>query len=469
MPGGEALHCTAMADHLTLLSERRDRYVSELRDFVRIPSVSSLPDHQDDVRAAAAWVRDRLAEAGLEHAEVLETGAQPAVYADYLHAPGAPTVMIYAHFDVQPAARSDGWDADPFDPVLAGDRVYGRGSSDDKGNLLIPVQAVEALLADGGSLPVNVKFLLEGQEEIGSPTMEGFVSRHAERLRCDLAVSADGSQWSETEPGLWLSLRGLCALQIDVTGPARDVHSGTYGGAIHNPIHALVRILDSMRSADGAVLVDGFFEGVPELSAADRAELQRIPFDEQVFLDKLGAPGLFGEPGYGTRARQWRRPTLEINGIWGGFQGEGVKTVLPSRAHAKITCRLVGDQDPARVREAVAGHVRRHADPAVRVEVRSLGSAGRPYTISTGHPGNRAARAVLTELYGVEPYAIASGGSIPILGMFERYLDAKTVIFAFALEDEGAHGPNEFFRLASYERGRTAWCRLLDRLAGMAA
>lgn len=469
MPAGDALHCAAMADHLTLLSERRDRYVSELRDFVRIPSVSSLRDHQDDVRAAAAWVRDRLAEAGLEHAEILETGAQPAVYADYLHAPGAPTVLIYAHFDVQPAARADGWDADPFDPVLADDRVYGRGSSDDKGNLLIPVQAIEALLADGGSLPVNVKFLLEGQEEIGSPTMEGFVSRHAERLRCDLAVSADGSQWSETEPGLWLSLRGLCALQIDVTGPARDVHSGTYGGAIHNPIHALVRILDSMRNADGAVLVDGFFEGVPELSAADRAELQRIPFDEQVFLDKLGAPGLFGEPGYGTRARQWRRPTLEINGIWGGFQGEGVKTVLPSRAHAKITCRLVGDQDPARVREAVAGHVRRHADPAVHVEVRSLGSAGRPYTISTRHPGNRAARAVLTELYGVDPYEIASGGSIPILGMFERYLDAKTVIFAFALEDEGAHGPNEFFRLASYERGRTAWCRLLDRLAGMAA
>ena len=457
-----------MSDHLKLLSENRDRYIDELREFVRIPSISSLPDHQDDIRAAATWVRERLARAGLEHAEILETGAQPAVYADHLHAPGAPTVLIYAHFDVQPALRSDGWNADPFDPVLDGDRVYGRGSSDDKGNLLVPVQAVEALLADSGSLPVNVKFLLEGQEEIGSPTMDPFVAEHAGRLACDLVVSADGSQWSETEPGLWLSLRGLCSLQIDVTGPARDVHSGTYGGAIHNPIHALVHVLDSMRSPDGTVLVDGFFDGVPELSDAARADLDRVPFDERSFLDGLGSQGLFGEPGYGTRARQWRRPTLEINGIWGGFQGDGVKTVLPSQAHAKITCRLVGDQDPARVREAIAAHVRRHADPAVAVEVRSLGSAGMPYTIPTEHPGNRAARAVLAELYGTEPYAIASGGSIPILNMFERYLGAKTVIFAFALEDEGAHGPNEFFRLASYERGKVAYCRLLDRLSGLA-
>ena len=458
-----------MTDPVNLLTENRDRYIAELRDFVRIPSISSLPDHQDDVRAAAAWVRDRLARAGLEHAEILETGAQPAVYADHLHAPGTPTILIYAHFDVQPALRDDGWDADPFDPVLTDDRVYGRGSSDDKGNLLVPVQAVEALLAHGGSLPVNVKFLLEGQEEIGSPTMDPFVSAHADRLACDLIVSADGSQWSETEPGLWLSLRGLCSLQIDVTGPARDVHSGTYGGAIHNPIHALIRILDSMRSPEGKVLVDGFFDDVPQLSDTDRAELDRIPFEERSFLDGLGARGLFGEPGYGTRARQWRRPTLEVNGIWGGFQGDGVKTVLPSQAHAKITCRLVGDQDPARVREAITAHVRRHADPAAAVEVRSLGSAGLPYTISTGHPGNQAARAVLSELYGTEPYAIASGGSIPILSMFERYLNAKTAIFAFALEDEGAHGPNEFFRLASYERGRVAYCRLLDRLAGLAA
>ena len=458
-----------MSDHLTLLAENRDRYVAELRDFVRIPSISSLPDHQDDVGRAAAWVRDRLTQAGLEHAEILETGAQPAVYADHLHAPGAPTILIYAHFDVQPAVRADGWSADPFDPVLSDDRVYGRGSSDDKGNLLIPVQAVEALLADGGALPVNVKFLLEGQEEIGSPTMQPFVAEHAGRLACDLAVSADGSQWSEREPGLWLSLRGLCSLQIDVTGPVQDVHSGIYGGAIHNPIHALVRILDSMRGADGTVLVDGFFDGVPEPSPADRAELARIPFDEQEFLDSVGSPGLFGEPGYDTRARQWRRPTLEINGIWGGFQGEGVKTVLPSQAHAKITCRLVGEQDPDRVREAVAAHVRRHAHPAASVQVRSLGSGGLPYTIPIEHPGNQAARAVLAELYGTEPYAIASGGSIPILGMFTHHLDVKTVIFAFALNDEGAHGPDEFFRLSSYERGRVAYCHLLERLAGLAA
>lgn len=458
-----------MADHFTLLADNRDRYVAELRDFVRIPSISSLPDHQNDVRHAAAWIRDRLTQAGLEHAEILETGAQPAVYADHLHVPGAPTVLIYAHFDVQPAVRSDGWNADPFDPVLTEDRVYGRGSSDDKGNLLIPVQAIEALLADGGALPVNVKFLLEGQEEIGSPTMQPFVAENALRLACDLAVSADGSQWSPTEPGLWLSLRGLCSLQINVTGPAQDVHSGTYGGAIHNPIHALVRILDSMRDKDGKILVEDFFKGVPELTDTDRAALARIPFDQRQFLNNVGSPGLFGEPGYDTRARQWRRPTLEINGIWGGFQGEGVKTVLPSQAHAKITCRLVGDQDPDQVRASIADHVRRHAGQEVSVEVVSLGSSGLPYTISIDHPGNQAARAVLSELYGTEPYAIASGGSIPILGMLQQYLGAKTVIFAFALDDEGAHGPDEFFRLASYERGRVAYCRLLQHLVGMAA
>lgn len=458
-----------MADYMTLFADNREHYIAELRDFVRIPSISSLPDFQDDVRRAADWVRDRLTQAGLEHAEIIETGAQPVVYADYLHTPGAPTILIYGHFDVQPAIRADGWDADPFDPVLTDDRIYGRGSSDDKGNLLIPVQAVEALLAGSGSLPVNVKFLLEGQEEIGSPTMQRFVAEQAGRLTCDLAVSADGSQWSPTKPGLWLSLRGLCALQIDVTGPAQDMHSGLYGGAIHNPIHALVRILDSMRSPDGKVLVDGFYDGVPDLTDANRADIQRIPFDEQEFLSKIGSPGLFGEPGYNTRARQWWRPTLEINGIWGGFQDRGVKTVLPSTAHAKITCRLVGKQDPDGVREAVSAHIRQHSDPAVSVQVYSLGSGGLPYTIPAEHPGNQAARAVLSELYGTEPYAIASGGSIPILGMFEQSLGAMTVIFSFALDDEGAHGPNEFFRLASYERGRVAWCRLLQRFTGLTA
>lgn len=454
-----------MSDHLTFLAGNHDRYVDELRDFVRIPSISALPDHQKDVRLAATWICDRLTQAGLEHATILETGAQPAVYADHLHAPGAPTILIYAHFDVQPASFSDGWSADPFDPVLTEDRVYGRGASDDKGNLLIPVQAIEALLNENGSLPVNVKFLLEGQEEIGSPTMEPFVSENAAMLACDLAVSADGSQWSPSESGLWLSLRGLCSLQIDVTGPAHDVHSGTYGGAIHNPIHALVRILDSMRSADGKILVNGFFKGVSDLTKIDRADLNRIPFDEQQFLEKSGSPGLFGEPSYSTRARQWRRPTLEINGIWGGFQGEGVKTVLPSKAHAKITCRLVGSQNPEQIRAAITAHVTSHADPSVRVEVTSLGSGGLPYTIPAEHPGNQAASEVLADIYGSEPYKIASGGSIPILGMIQQYLKAKTIIFAFALDDEGAHGPDEFFRLSSYQRGRVAYCRLFQRLA----
>ena len=298
--------------------------------------------------------------------------------------------------------------------------------------------------------------------------MRDFMPQHTNLFACDLAVSADGGQWSETEPAILLSLKGVCGLQIDIKGAKTDLHSGMYGGTIQNPIHALVRLLDSMRSPDGKILVDGFFDNVIEYPEEERAEISRVPFDETEYLERLGVSDTFGEPGYTTHERGWIRPTLEINGIWGGFQGDGIKTVLPNQAHAKITCRLVANQDPQEIIDKLTAHVEKHAPPGVEVSVTALTIFGKPYNMPQNHPGNEAARAVHEELYGQKPYYIRTGGSIPICGLFLDYLNAYTVNFAFGLEDEGAHAPNEFYRLSSFYRGQTAYCKLLYKLADAA-
>ena len=453
-----------MSTWASYLDREQPRFVEEFLDFCRIPSISSLPEHAGDVRRAARWVAARLAAAGLEHVEILETGGHPMVYADHLHAPGKPTVLIYGHFDTQPVDPLALWDADPFDPQVRDGRVYARGASDDKGGMLAPILAAEALLATEGTLPVNVKFFFEGQEEIGSPTMGPFVSANRERFACDLVVSADGGQWAEDQPALALAFKGLCALQIDVKGAYRDLHSGTYGGAVANPIHALAQILASMRGADGKILVDGFFDGVRDLTEDDRARIAAVAFDEDTYRRDLQVDALFGEPGYTTLERAWARPTLEVNGVWGGFQGEGVKTVLPNEAHAKITCRLVADQVPRNVADAIEAHVKKVAPPGVRVSVTKLPHGAMPYEMPFDHPGNVAAAAVHRRLYGKEPYFIRVGGSIPVVGMFQEALGAYTVCFAFGLDDENIHAPNEFSRLSSLRRGQEAYALLLHEL-----
>lgn len=453
-----------MSTWASYLDREQPRFVEEFLDFCRIPSISSLPEHAGDVRRAARWVAARLAAAGLEHVEILETGGHPMVYADHLYAPGKPTVLIYGHFDTQPVDPLALWDADPFDPQVRDGRVYARGASDDKGGMLAPILAAEALLATEGTLPVNVKFFFEGQEEIGSPTMGPFVSANRERFACDLVVSADGGQWAEDQPALALAFKGLCALQIDVKGAYRDLHSGTYGGAVANPIHALAQILASMRGADGKILVDGFFDGVRDLTEDDRARIAAVAFDEDTYRRDLQVDALFGEPGYTTLERAWARPTLEVNGVWGGFQGEGVKTVLPNEAHAKITCRLVADQVPRNVADAIEAHVKKVAPPGVRVSVTKLPHGAMPYEMPFDHPGNVAAAAVHRRLYGKEPYFIRVGGSIPVVGMFQEALGAYTVCFAFGLDDENIHAPNEFYRLSSLRRGQEAYALLLHEL-----
>jgi acetylornithine deacetylase/succinyl-diaminopimelate desuccinylase-like protein len=447
------------------LAANQDRYLKELIEFLSIPSVSSLKEHKADVAKAAEWVAARLQASGVENVQVLPTGGHPVVYGDWMHAPDKPTVLIYGHFDTQPVDPLELWTQPPFQPAVKDDRVYARGASDDKGNMLAPILAVEAMLSSESRLPVNLKCFFEGQEEIGSPQLPEFISANRQLLACDLILSADGGQWDEDQPALMIGLRGLCNLQIDVRAARSDTHSGTFGGTIMNPIHALVRLIDTMHTPQGRIAVDGFYDAVRPLSEAEQDQIAEIPFDEDDYKAELGVDELFGEPGYSTYERAWIRPTLEVNGIWGGFQGEGVKTVLPSSCHAKISCRLVPDQDPAQILKLLTTHIEKHTPPGVKVAVDPNPSTADPYLIPFDHPGNQAAAEVHKELFDQEPYYARMGGSIPVCGIFLKELDAYTVNFAFGLNDENVHGPDEFFRLKSFSRAQLAYGMLLEQLS----
>ena len=447
------------------LQVHADRFVEELLDFLSIPSISAIPEHAPDVARAADWVAARLRSAGVETVEVLSAGGTPTVYAEWLGAEAAPTILVYGHFDTQPVDPLDLWTHPPFEPVIRDERVFARGASDDKGNMLIPILATEAWLKTTGHLPLNVKFLFEGEEEIGSPHVAEFIEAQRDRLGCDFVVSADGGQWGEDQPNLLIGFKGLCALQIDLVGPSRDLHSGMYGGTVQNPIHALARLIDSMRHPDGRIAVAGFYDSVVTPSDTDREQLAAIPSDDLHYAEDLDVEALFGEPGYTTLERAWTRPTLEVNGIWGGFTDEGVKTVLPAQAHAKITCRLVPDQDPEAILACLVHHIDQHAPPGVRVSVQPSSTTARPYRIPAEHPGNQAAGEVLTEMYGEQPYLTRSGGTLPICSVLQEQLGVFTVVFAFGLDDERAHAPDEFFRLSSFRLGQAAWCRLLEVIA----
>jgi len=453
-----------MARWQEYLENNGSRYLEELCEFLRIPSISSLPEYTDDVRRAADWVAGRLKVAGIEAVQVLPTGGHPVVYGQWLHASAGATILIYGHFDTQPVDPVELWSHPPFEPVIEDDRIYARGASDDKGNMLAPILAVEAMLKTQAKLPVNVKFFFEGQEEIGSPQLPDFISSHRDLLACDWILSADGGQWEKDQPALVIGRRGLCALQLDLKSAAGDVHSGTYGGTFLNPIHALAHLIDSMRSPDGQIMVDGFYDDVRALSDAERDHLARIPYDENEYMRKLGVKQLCGESGYSTYERAWIRPTLEVNGIWGGFQGEGIKTVIPSEAHAKITCRLVPAQEPDKIVELVAAHVEKHVPAGTAAAVKKLAGSADPYVIPYDHPGNQAARATLRELYGKEPYVMKMGGTIPVSGIFFKFLNAHMVNFAFGLNDENIHAPDEFFRISSFKRSLNAYCMMLERL-----
>ena len=447
------------------LDANQPRYLAELVELLRIPSVSAAGVHVGDVRRAAEWVSHRATKAGIENVAIFPTGEHCCVYGDWLHAPGKPTILIYAHFDVQPPDPLELWTSPPFEPVVKDGCIFARGAADMKANLLLALIAAETLLATRGSLPVNVKFLFEGQEEIGSRDLGPFVFAQRERLACDMILTSDGIQWAVDQPAMWMAVKGACAFQVDLGTAAMDLHSGLFGGAVPNAVHALVELLSTLRNREGRILVDGFFDEVAPLSGEARREINAIPFDAEEYKEEIGVDALVGEPGYSTYERAWARPTLEVNGIWGGYQGDGVKTVIPAKAHAKITCRLVANQDPEAVVDRLEAHIMRHRPAGARVAVVRPALSARPYQIPSNHPGVKVVAEVLTELYNRAPYFARVGGSLPITDMFLQELKAYTFMIGFGQSDERAHSPNEFFRLADFERGQAFYVRLLDRLS----
>ena len=447
------------------LETNHDRYIEELFDFVRIPSVSAMAVHIPDVQRAAEWVATRLGAAGVEHVEVMPTGGHPVVYADWLHAgDDLPTILIYGHFDVQPPDPLDLWESPPFEPVLKDGRIYGRGASDDKGGMLTAIIATEALLRTEGGLPINVKFCFEGQEEIGSPQIPEFLEAHKQKFACDVILTSDGLMWSGDVPMILTALKGLASFEIEVTGPQSDMHSGLMGGMVANPLEALARLIATMRDETGKIAIEGFYNDVRDLSAEDRQQFRETPFDDETIKELAGVTDLFGELGYTNQERNWARPTLDINGIWGGYQEDGTKTVLPSKATAKFTCRLVVDQEPTKIVELVRRHVEKHLPVGVTAKLISHKDRGMPYLIPTEHPVIDITGQVLTEVFGVEPNFARVGGSIPITDSFKQSLGAYTFNFGWSCSDEQLHAPNEFFRLRNFVRGQQAYCKVLHRL-----
>ncbi|HVL54705.1 MAG TPA: dipeptidase [Vitreimonas sp.] len=446
------------------LADHADERLASYRAFLRIPSVSTLPEHGADCQRAAEFIADELQRMGVEHVEVSDTGGHPVVYGDWLHADGAPTVLVYGHYDVQPVDPLDLWTSPPFEPVIADGRMLARGAADDKGQVHMHLRAAEALLATRKRLPVNVRFVFEGEEESSSEHLDSWLDQNRGRLRADVAVISDTGFFEGNLPAITVGLRGLMYAQIHVTGTPVDVHSGTYGGSIENPANALCQIVAALKGPDGRIRIPGFYDDVVPLSDEDRATLAALPFDEDAYQRTIGAPGLIGEVGYTTVERRGARPTLDVNGIWGGFTGEGSKTIIPAHAHAKVSCRLVVDQAPERIFGLLRDFISDIAPPGVDVDVRFIGG-GRPSLTPLDHPATQAAARAIESAFGRAPLYQREGGSIPVCASFERILGLPVVLAGFTNPDDNAHAPNESMVLDNYERGIRAIARMWDELA----
>jgi len=433
-------------------------YLAELAEFVAVPSVSR-DASTETMRAAAHWLARQLAFA---HGRVTETDGHPVVRGEWLGAPGAPTILVYGHYDVQPTGDEAEWVTPPFELKVDGDTARGRGVTDDKGPVFIVLKTAQAFLAQEGGLPLNVKFLFEGEEEIGSPHLAGYVTRHAGELAADLVISADGAMWRPSEPSLSVASKGLVSMDITVEGANTDLHSGRYGGTVANPLHALAEILASLHDRDGTVAVAGFYDGIPELTEERRREIAGVPFAVTQYLGELGLTEGHGEAGYSTLERLWERPTLEVNGVRGG----GKYTVIPHVAVANLSCRLVPGQDPDRVIGAIVAHVAAQAPEGVRAEVHPDEARVPAYTIPADHPAIRAAAAALEHVYPDQQVLLACiPGTLPATELFERVLGVKTLFFSFSTADEKLHAPNEFLRIPRLREGMRAWEQLWRLLA----
>ncbi len=434
------------------LEENSERFLEELFSFLRIPSISTNSENKSDVNRCAQWLFDHLKGIAISELEIHETAGHPILYAEYLVDENKPTILLYGHYDVQPPEPLELWDSPPFEPEVRDGKIFARGATDDKGQLFAHLKAIEAHLAVNGTLPVNVKMLIEGEEEVGSPSLEPWIVDNKEKLSCDAVIISDSSMYAPGIPSIMYGLRGLAYFEIELHGPSHDLHSGLYGGAVPNPINILASVIASFHDSEGRIAIEGFYDNVRELSTAEQDEWARLPFADDAFLRETGAKGLEGETGFSTLERVWARPTLDCNGIIGGFTGDGAKTVLPAKAKAKFSCRLVPDQDPKIIEDLVLAHLAKVCPSSVRYEV-ELHHGGKP--VITGKEGIAvdAAKKALSKSWGSEPVFIRGGGSIPVVATFCEVLEVPTVLMGLGLNDDRLHSPNEKFDLENFYKG----------------
>jgi acetylornithine deacetylase/succinyl-diaminopimelate desuccinylase-like protein len=435
------------------VQQNQDRFLDELKTFLRIPSISTLPEHAGDIQRAAEFVADGLRKIGMENVEIIPTQRHPLVYADWLHAPGKPTVLCYGHYDVQPADPLELWESPPFEPTLRNGNLYGRGTSDDKGQMYMHIKALEALRAVNGTFPVNIKFLVEGEEEVGGASIAKFVAANGQKLKADVALVSDTALYGPGIPTLCTGLRGLIYMEIEASGPARDLHSGLYGGAAPNPVFAIAELLSKCKDAGGTIRIPGIYGDVEAPAPAEKQSWERLPFDEREFLKhEVGSTKLTGEEGYSVLERVWARPTFEVHGIGGGFTGTGAKTVIPAKAVAKVSIRLVPRQDPQKIIAAVKQFVKDNTPDGIQTEVRVLSSSP-GLVVNPDHPAIAVAAKAFSDVFGKPTVFIRSGGSIPIVGEFDKHLGIPTVMMGFGLPDDGLHSPNEKYNVGNYYKG----------------
>jgi acetylornithine deacetylase/succinyl-diaminopimelate desuccinylase-like protein len=448
------------------IESKREEHLNELKEFLRIPSVSTKSEHKPDIEKAAHWVADKLRAAGLENIEIVPTKMHPLVYAESLHAPGKPTILFYGHYDVQPVEPLNLWTTPPFDPTVRNEKLFGRGTADDKGQVHIHVKALESLQRTSGQLPINVKVMIEGEEEVGSVSLWDFVQQNRARLKADALVVSDTSMLAKGVPSITYGLRGLNYYQIEIRGPAQDLHSGVFGGAVPNPITILAETIAELHDKNFRVTVPGFYDDVATLSRAERKALHSLPWKERDFRKTVGAPALCGEKSYTIPEQLWIRPTLELNGFWGGYTGEGAKTVIPSVAHAKISTRLVPKQDPAKIAKLVERHIRKLLPKTVTCEFEVL-SMGKPWVAPYSHPIFQKAIHALESGFGKKAVFIREGGSIPFVTQMHDTFKVPCVLMGFGLPDENAHAPDEHIALENYFGGIKSVALFYENLASL--
>lgn len=437
----------------SFVEQNQSRLLEELKDFLRIPSISTLPEHKQDVTRAAEFVAASLKKAGIEHVEIIPTAGNPLLYGDWLHAPGKPTILCYGHYDVQPPDPLELWHSPPFEPVVHDGNIYARGSADDKGQMYMHIKAVEALRAVHGTLPVNLKFLIEGEEEVGGASIAKYVAENPDKLKADVALVSDTALYADGLPTLCVGLRGLVYMEVKATGPARDLHSGLYGGAAPNPVFGLIELLAKCKDADGTIKIPGMYDDVARPSPAEKESWTGLPFSETDFLkNEVGATELIGERACSVLERIWARPTFEVHGIAGGFTGAGAKTVIPSTATAKVSFRLVPNQHPEKIVASFRHFLEKNAPAGVRIELNVL-SASPAVMVNPDHPAIQSAARVFSEMLGKPTVFTRSGGSIPVVGDFATHLGIPSVLMGFGLPDDGLHSPNEKYRIDNYYRG----------------